>query len=373
MNDSGRTRERIGRYVTVVKRGRVYQADIYVHGVRRRQSLHTRNHKEATARALELDAQLRRGEMPERPRHVPLSDATRLYLEHVEAEGRRPRTLTQYRYDLGAFLEFAAAQGLRHLDQVGLLLVEQFQVAQRKSGYADKTLQHRMVIIKQFIKWAVERELLARNPVAGLKVSQGRPRPQPCFDLNQVEAILRASREPLRSIVEVLAFTGMRIGELVWLTWDDVDFESGFIQIRPKDGWVPKHGRARSIPMHDRARAVLERLPRRHRWVFTARPSRQYPEGGHQISATHMLEKLKAVLRALSIEGCLHTFRHFFISYCANSGVPPFQLMKWVGHADVTTVTIYYELRDAESLWAMRKLSALNREDSERTGQCVTG
>ena len=157
--------------------------------------------------------------------------------------------------------------------------------------------------------------------------------------------------------------------ELVWLTWDDVDFEKGFIRIRPKDDWVPKHDRSRLIPMHDRVRGVLEGQPQKHRWVFTAGPSKKHPKGGGRISASHSLEKLKKILKRLEIEGHLHTFRHFFISHCANNGVPAFQLIKWVGHADVSTVMNYYALEDEASLWTMEKLSlADSRELEKREG-----
>ena len=155
----------------------------------------------------------------------------------------------------------------------------------------------------------------------------------------------------------MLAFTGMRIKELAWLTWDDVDFEKGFIQVRPKAGWAPKNGRPRAIPMHDRVRATLAALPRTHRWVFTAQPSGKYPDGGHRISKVHVLERLKRLLAELGLKGHLHTFRHFFASYCANRGVSPFQLIKWLGHADVSMVMHYYELHDEEALRAMKKLS----------------
>jgi len=131
---------------------------------------------------------------------------------------------------------------------------------------------------------------------------------QPCYTLEQVETILSAEEGQLRSILEALAFTGMRIGELVWLTWNDVDFENGFIQVRPKENWKPKNGRPRAIPMHDRVRAVLRQLPRKHRWVFTAEPSKKYLQGGHRISRVHTLEKLKKLLGKLGLEAtCTHS------------------------------------------------------------------
>ena len=128
---------------------------------------------------------------------------------------------------------------------------------------------------------------------------------------------------------------------------------------------MPKHGRSRVFPMHDRVRAVLDRLPQDHRWVFTGRPSRKYPAGGRRIWESHILDRLRKILDVLKIEGHLHTFRHFFISHCANHGVPPFQLIKWVGHADVGMVMNYYALHDEESKWTMKKLSTVTSGESD--------
>ena len=109
----------------------------------------------------------------------------------------------------------------------------------------------------------------------------------------------------------------------------------------------------------------VRQLSRKHRWVFTAEPSKKYPQGGHRISKVHTLEKLKKLLGKLGLEGHLHAFRHFFASHCANNGVPPFQLVKWLGHADVSMVMHYYELHDEESVWAMKKLSLADDEKPE--------
>ena len=98
-----------------------------------------------------MDAQIQRGEAVKRPARFAIEDATALYLEHVEGEGRRPRTLTQYRYDLKAFLGFATRKHARFLDQVTLFLAEQYRATLRKGGYAPKTIQHRLVIVKQFV------------------------------------------------------------------------------------------------------------------------------------------------------------------------------------------------------------------------------
>ena len=366
-------RECVGRYIRIFKRGAMYHADINVNGIRRRESLGTRNIKEARKRALDMDAKLRREGLCERPKRIELADAIERYLSHGASKGLRPSTLTRYRMLLGVFEAFAKAKGIRFLNQVNLLLVEAYLAAEKEAGGADKTLENRATVVKQLFKWAVQRELLDRDPLTGLKLGTAKAKPQPCFDLAQVEMILEASGEPYRSLFEVLAFSGMRIGEAVWLTWDDVDFARGFIHIRPKDDWVPKHGRTRVFPMHERVRAVLEQLPRSHRWVIPSRPGKGPQQNGGQLEPRHTLYELKRVLDKLGLKGKQHSFRHFFISHCANSGVPPFLLIKWVGHANVKTVMSYYSLTDEESLWRMRQLSAHEQaaRPLERTAEAV--
>jgi len=56
-------------------------------------------------------------------------------------------------------------------------------------------------------------------------------------------------------------------------------------------------------------------------------------------------------------DGRLHSFRHYFISRCADSGVPERIVMEWVGHADSAMVRRYYSLNDEE---AKRQMESLN-------------
>ncbi len=49
----------------------------------------------------------------------------------------------------------------------------------------------------------------------------------------------------------------------------------------------------------------------------------------------------------------LHTFRHFFASFCANNGVEMAKLMIWMGHSSVEMLMKYYSLGEDESRQAM--------------------
>jgi integrase len=116
----------------------------------------------------------------------------------------------------------------------------------------------------------------------------------------------------------------------------------------------PKNGRDRSVPLNDRALEALRNLPHLGRWVV----QQQHANGSRQVTERKALKALQKVLKQAGIqEGKLHTFRHFFISYCANQGVPPPMVMKWVGQRDLAVIMEYYHLTNEESHRAMSSLS----------------
>ena len=127
------------------------------------------------------------------------------------------------------------------------------------------------------------------------------------------------------------------------------------------DGWKPKSGDQRAIPMTDRLYAMLSALTKCGRWVFTARVTPRHPEVGRQISERRLLKYLKRVLKRLGYVGHLHTFRHSFISFAANTGVPERLLRQWIRHADREILDWYYHLADRESKEAMQRLSKASK------------
>jgi integrase len=153
------------------------------------------------------------------------------------------------------------------------------------------------------------------------------------------------------------------------LTWDDLDFGRGVILIREKDGWKPKTGDHRAIPMSPKARAILSNLPRKAKWVFTAPASAKYPAGDHPLSERRLLEYLKRVLKKLGLPGHVHTFRHSFISHALTQGIPEAIVRQWVGHVDPEVIRLYTHVLDQTSQAAMQRLAKANNPQAAPKGK----
>lgn len=78
-----------------------------------------------------------------------------------------------------------------------------------------------------------------------------------------MDRILGALAGADRAMVAVLAFTGMRSGELQRLRREDVDLAGGWIHIRSRPGYETKNRRSRKVPIAKRLRPTLEARPRR--------------------------------------------------------------------------------------------------------------
>src|SRR3954470_65614 len=123
-----------------------------------------------------------------------------------------------------------------------------------------KTIHNDVVVIKQLVNFAVRRKMIRENPLAELKLPQPPRTPQPFWPRDQVERILKAASPRYRNLFRFLADTGTRIGEARWLTWDDVDLENKVVHIQSKEGWRPKSGDRRVIPLSEGLYCMLSAL-----------------------------------------------------------------------------------------------------------------
>lgn len=364
--------ERVGEHVTLYQRGRIWWCYYQLDGRQRRESLKTSNKKEARRAALLIDADLIRNIHEVQPEPVTLNEVIQELLAHTEQEGRAPKTLTAYRHVFRTLLEFARERRISKVHQINLRFIDFFRKQRRTAGKAPKTIWKETAIIRRLVRYALSRRLILRDPLEGLQNLQPRPTEQPCWSPEELELIIAAAEGTLKLIFILLADTGMRLGELQWLTWADFNFCQRYIHIRPKEGWSPKTGEARRVPMTVRVYEEFRRLPREHCWVFTRGVSSRYPEGRRQISPTRTLRSLKRLLRriGMSQEGKLHTFRHSFISKALARNVPATTVRSWVGHVSDEMLRRYTHVLEEDSRAGIERFAAeeMARSD-EQTGE----
>lgn len=343
--------ELVGEFVSIFRRGDRWYANFQHRDRQVRKSLRTKNKKEARRRALLLEKEIIAGEYHHQKRAPDLAEVIQEYLDSLRS-GRSQKTIDKYQHGFDLLLELAKRRNIRRIDQVDLRLVDAFRT-ERSVDSKPKTVHNDTVAIKQPVNFALKRRLISEDPLRDLKLEKPKRTPQPCWSREEIDQILEKARPPYQQLFLLLADTGMRVGEAKWLTWDDIHLVRGLIHIRPKEGWRPKTGDERVVPMSPRVKAMLKSLPNDGRWVFTARQTERHPEPGRQISERRSLAHLKRVLKRLGLRGHQHTFRHSFISFAAYKGTSERVLRRWIGHVDPHILEWYFHLADQQSIDAM--------------------
>lgn len=157
---------------------------------------------------------------------------------------------------------------------------------------------------------------------------------------DQIAALLKAISEHPNlmagEMMKMVLYTGLRRGELFKLQWDDIDFNRGFITIRQ-----PKGGRDQMVPLNQKARELLESLPRTSPFLFPGRNGEQRQDANKQINQIKEAAALPKNFRAL------HGLRHVFASMLASSGeVDMYTLQRLLTHKDPRMTQRYAHLRD---------------------------
>jgi integrase len=255
------------------------------------------------------------------------------------------------------------------LDQIGIRQIEEFKASQlnRKPPLRPldpKTVNNHLTCLRRLLTVAVEWELIDHvPPIKWLKT------PESKFDFlsfEECERLITAADDEWRPMITVAAKTGMRLGELLALEWDDVDLIAGRLVVRHAVArgiiGTPKNGRTREIPLSKEALAAFKA----HRHL---RGSLVFcnGEGGLLKKEGCKWPLWRACKRAGLRRIGWHCLRHTFASHLVMRGAPIKAVQELLGHATIEMTMRYSHLspdvrRDAVGLLDRRCITVASAE-----------
>jgi integrase len=212
------------------------------------------------------------GLLPACPRLTFATVAAR-WLERFEtmvAVGeRRVRTLESHRYHLERHL--LPALGRRRIATVTVDDIADLIRGLVAQGRAPRTITGALATLGSILRYALRRGYITDNPLPRLEAGE-RPRPVPspqrALGQEEIARLLAACAPRYRLLIVTALYTGMRISELLALTWRDVNFAAGVIHVHaqlsraqrdvPAERVAPKTAAAiRDIPLVDQLAGLL--------------------------------------------------------------------------------------------------------------------
>jgi len=210
-------------------------------------------------------------------------------------------------------------------------------------------------ILIAVLNFAIRESLLLENPavvISRRKISKSKiviPSTEQ-FDL-LVKTMRAGDRRAWTAadLVELLAYSGMRVAEATAMTWGEVDFSQGRFTV---SGGIKgtKNGEVRIVPLFPAMRSLLERL----RNGAVPNPTERV------IPITTAQKAIDGACKKAGLPRFHHhLFRHFFVSQAIEAGIDFKTIASWVGHKDggLLVAKTYGHLRDTHSFEMAKKMT----------------
>jgi len=182
------------------------------------------------------------------------------------------------------------------------------------------------------------------------------------FTPEQAKAILGLAQDPWRTMFEIAAYVGLRAGEILGLSVEDVDLERGVLNVR-KTAWyghiqtAKSVGSENTIPVPENLAEMLRKVigDRRQGLLFVNKAGRPYTSSGKVVQ-----KRLWPLCDALKIRRAgFHAFRHMHATVLLETGATPKVTQRQLRHADSrVTLDHYAHLIDSSHREAVEKAAA---------------
>ena len=216
----------------------------------------------------------------------------------------------------------------------------------KTKGLYNRTVNKIVAVLKTILNDAVKWGYIAVNPLFALAELKENPKPISYWTKTEIAQFLRVNiNRPLYPLWVVTINTGLRLGEVLGLCWDRVNFEQGQIEITRT---MTRHGlqettkthEKRIVPINNVVKEELIKLFRQQKsstYVFTKLDGK--PWDYNHIGQRHFKKAQKEAGIVNIIR--FHDLRHTFASQFMMSGGDIFTLQKILGHTSIKMTMRY--------------------------------
>ena len=264
---------------------------------------------------------------------VDNGDLLELFLTAKEVEGCSPKTIAYYEATLQN-MESWLSKPIAHVSSDDLR--QYLSEYELERGSSKVTIDNIRRILSSFFSWLEDEDYIVKSPVRKIKRVKTAVKAKEALSDEELEA-LRDSCDSKRDLamVDLLASTGMRVGELIRLDIDDVD-----IQGRECD--VTGTGN-KQRPVYFDARtklhltAYLESRKDNNPALFVSLNGRT-----QRLSVCTVEKRIKALGERAQVGRVHpHKFRRTLATHAIDKGMPIEQVQRLLGHSKIETAMHY--------------------------------
>jgi integrase len=258
--------------------------------------------------------------------------------------------------------------GSMKLDRIGPAEIEAFKARKLAEGQSKKSINNMLAALRKMLNLAVEWEVLVKAPkVKGFKQKNNFIAEDMFLTFDETDRVLRAAAPEWTVYLTIGVKTGLRVGELLALKWEDLDLVAGRLVVR-RTLWCaqegpPKGGRNREVPLSPEALAALKAYRHlRGPYVFCG-------EAGKRLTHSMVKKVVPSACRRAGLAKRItnHGMRHTFASHLVMRGVPLKAVQELLGHESIEMTLRYSHLTPDVKRDAVRLLDGPAAGDIRET------
>ncbi len=217
--------------------------------------------------------------------------------------------------------------GFQRLDQITTSDIQAFyndKIQKTSPSTANRNFTVIRAIFNRAIAWDLFK---GENPCNKVSRKRSNPAKLRFLSKEEMELLLNNAPDSIKPLLQCALMTGMRRGEILNLTWKDVDLENGMIYVRDS-----KSGKSREIPMIPELIEIFNKLDKNKNIIF-------------DITIPCLRKRYYKLLNSVGItDCCFHTLRHSFASHFVMNNGSLSALQKILGHSSITLTMRYAHL-----------------------------
>lgn len=191
----------------------------------------------------------------------------------------------------------------------------------------------------QLYKYAVANDIVVKNYAESLEINEKVEQTGKVFTTDEIETIWKMQDRFEAKVLLVLLYTGMRIGELLIIKRDDIDFENGYMV----GGIKTEAGKNRVIPIHNRIAPIVKELLGDSNWLIQN-------TRGNQMRYNTAFVMFKKFFEEIGITHTIHDARKTCVSWLHSSGIPIETVRIIVGHSGKGVTEKVYLYKEPKEL-----------------------
>jgi integrase len=313
--------------------GRVYWIEYYLDGQRKRERIGP-NKAAAEQRLREVLTARTEGRFIKKSPEVKNKFKTLAawYLDLPEVKAKR-----SYNRDQRSVRLLLPHFGDRLLKDIKMATVEAYKQKRladtnyKGTHTKPATVNRELACLKTIFSKAVKNGKAERNPTCGVKLLKENNVRDRVLSSEEYELLLTHSAPHLNPIIKLAYHTGMRLGEILGLTWGQVDLREGFIKLAPEDC---KTNEGRLVPLAPALIDMFKTMPRGLPGVLV------FLRDGKPI--TSIREAFTSACKRAGIDNFhFHDLRHTFVNNRRLEGHDYFRIMAATGHKTMSVFKRY--------------------------------